>query len=270
MTRLKLPFSDVSSIIELTSDRIPVSDNIVYAVGETRAEKYNNARQILSSQNEVNAVIIIEPKREGLDKVIKELNTFAEGKRLRAEYSPAAPSDSDTCQSLKNYLTRRNLNLRNPLLDGVEISDLTSATTAIWNNAVKDTLSMERTSLLHSIMTYAPNYSGDRLNPDAYINAHIDAANSAGDIRIVECMKGSGTLVFDDTDFEIYDNSKVELIRSNITCWSLMEGSAIAIRMPSHKNIDFGAKPTVHAHGIGQADDTPEERLTVRHDLTLE
>ncbi len=269
--RYKLPFQDVASIVELSSEYMSLPENIVFAQGDTRTEKRNDAARILSTQGHVNAVVMLEPVRAEIEEAMFGLHALALGKRLRTKQDLVDSFEkTNVGKTLSDYLERRSQQHTNPLIANLDIKDISQAASRVWHKSLEEVSDLEPAFLNQSIITYVPNYSGHRTRPDSHINTHIDAANSASDMRIVECMKGSGTLIFDDNDFTIFTNNGVELLESGITCWSLMEGSSVAIRMPSLKNEAIGGKPTVHAHGIGQEDDTPEERLTVRHDLVLD
>ncbi len=268
--RYKLPFSQVSSIVELNSTAIGLPDNIVFAPGDTREERRNNAVGILLDRPEVNTVILLEEQRKGINKIIKSLSNGSEGTRIRSTHDLSeGASPGGAYENLKNYLERRNTGLDNPLIDQSLVA-IAGKTAALWHESMKDAENAENTYLSQSIIAFFPDYSGHRTKPNAHINAHIDAAKSTFDLRIVECANGSGTVVFNDEDFSYYGGDGLDMINTNITCWTLTQGSSVIFRTPSIINDRMGARPAVHAHGIGNPDDTPESRLTLRHDLVIE
>lgn len=268
--RFKLPFSDVSSIVELSSTDIELPENIVFAQGDTRGDLRADATRILLTKPNVNTVIMLEPQRDMVGEAVKQLDAVAFEKRLSTKHdmSNGLPAFG-VHNNLKDYLDRRSRNLGNPLLDD-DLMQAAGDAASLWYASVHDADQIEGTFLSQSIITYVPDYIGSRTKPGAHINAHIDAAKSTNDMRIVECAQGSGTILFDDNDFVYMGGDGLSLIKTNITCWSLVQGSSVAIRTPSTANDRMGAKPSIHAHGIGQEDDTPEQRLTTRHDLVFE
>ena len=268
--RYKLPFSEVSSIVELNSTAIGLPDNIVFAPGDTHEERRNNAVGILLDRPEVNTVVMLEAQRKGIDKVIKQLETGAQGARIRSTHDLSEGGEpSGAYQNLKDYLERRNVGMANPLIDQ-DLIAVAGKTATLWHQSMQDANNIENTYMSKSIVAFFPGYTGNRTRPDAHINAHIDAAKSTYDLRIVECMNGSGTVLFSDEDFNYYGGDALALINKDITCWTLAEGSSVIFRTPSIIHDRMGARPAAHAHGIGEPDDTPESRLTVRHDLVLE
>lgn len=268
--RYKLPFSEVSSIVELNSTAIGLPDNIVFAPGDTHEERRNNAVGILLDRPEVNTVVMLEAQRKGIDKVIKQLETGAQGTRIRSTHDLSEGGEpSGAYQNLKDYLERRNVGMKNPLIDQ-DLIAVAGKTATLWHQSMQDADSIENTYLSKSIVAFFPDYIGHRTREDAHINAHIDAAKSTYDLRIVECMNGSGTVLFNDEDFNYYGGDGKALRNTDITCWTLAEGSSVIFRTPSIVHDRMGARPAAHAHGIGEPDDTPESRLTMRHDLVLE
>jgi len=268
--RYKLPFSEVSSIVELNSTAIGLPDNIVFAPGDTHEERRNNAVGILLDRPEVNTVVMLEAQRKGIDKVIKQLETGSQGSRIRSTHDLSEGGEpSGAYQNLKDYLERRNIGMKNPLIDQ-DLIAVAGKTATLWHQSMQDADSIENTYLSQSIVAFFPDYIGHRTREDAHINAHIDAAKSTYDLRIVECVNGSGTVLFNDEDFRHYGGDSLDLKNSGITCWTLAEGSSVIFRTPSIVHERMGARPAAHAHGIGEPDDTPESRLTMRHDLVLE
>jgi len=268
--RYKLLFTDVSSIIPADSHDVELPDNIVFAEGGTRLDRYNEASSVLRNQPNVNAVIMLEPKTGDLSKAINELDTLAEGRRFRSTHNvDATPSSSDPYASLCRYIKQRRISFGNPLIGGVP-HDLISNASDIWAKACAEIAQIDNMLMKQSITTYVPNYNGRRTQEGSHINTHIDAQTTPSDMRIIECLAGSGTLVFDDNDFTVTDKDTISLIKRGIKCWELPEGSSLAIRIPSETTANMGARGTVHAHGIGQPDDTPEQRWTIRHDLTFD
>lgn len=268
--RYKLLFTDVSEIVPIDSEDVDLPDNIVFAAGDTRADRRNDAARILTDRPEVNAVIMLEPQRLDLTDGIKQLDDYTKGRRFRTGHSLTDETKGfDPTGSLRSYLRNRALSDKNPLLEGIDPNELNAAA-RLWRESCAEADNVENTYFRNSIMTYVPEYSGHRSRPGAHINTHIDSMKTESDMRIVECLAGSGTVVFDDDDFAIFANEGVDLKQSGITCWSLIEGSSLAIRIPSQRTELMGARPTVHAHGLGREDDVPEQRLTVRHDFIFE
>ena len=268
--RYKLPFSEVSSIVELNSTAIGLPDNIVFAPGDTHEERRNNAVAILLDRPEVNTVVMLEAQRKGIEKVINQLKTGSEGARIRSTHDLSEGGEpGGAYQNLKDYLNRRNANMSNPLIDQ-DLIATAGKTATLWAQSMQDAENTQDTFLSQSIIAFFPDYIGHRTRKDAHINAHIDAAKSTYDLRIVECMNGSGTVLFNDEDFSYYGGDALDLRNKDITCWTLAEGSSVIFRTPSIIHDRMGARPAAHAHGIGEPDDTPESRLTVRHDLVLE
>lgn len=271
--RYRLPFDSVSSIIELDSPEISLPDNIVIAEGDTHLERRNNAVQTLLDQPNVNTVVLLEPQRGNVETAIHHLYDEALGKRMRSDYkavAEATPQNPDLYAHLKAYMERRRTSGNFPELGNMRIAKVSEAAGKIWSQSFDDANNIKNTTVTQSILSYVPEYSGSRTSAEGFINAHIDSMNSTKDFRLVECLHGSGTVLFDDNDFTVQAGGTIELLNSKMDCWTLAEGSSVLIRTPSDFNATLGARTTVHAHGLGEPDDTPEKRLTVRHDLAFE
>ncbi len=273
--RHKTLFNQVSSITELTSHDIPLPRNITFADGINRAEKYDCAVNILLDQPHINAVVILEPPRPSLKPALSQLYNLAVGKRLRTTM-PAAESvtEDHISEKLRTYLHARNNNLQKTGIKVLPSNDNISPLAQLWHNTMKDCSPLNHAAILQSTLVYVPEYSNGG-SPESFINTHIDhLQNPKFDVRIVECVEGSGTILFDDADFKIpldetaRNAGYLHKVHDTLSCWALARGSSAVLRGPSSKMLENQGKPCIHAHGIG-GQDTPESRLTIRHDLTI-
>ncbi len=266
-------FSDLASITQLTADVKNLPPNIVIASGATRHDRRIDAARILNSTPEVNAVAIIEPQRPQIDLALKELFTLANDKRISKKHSlQSSTSISDTFMT---YAIAR-YNQLNAGCDRTQTATVLKSTvdqiSNFWDSSLQEGKDLPNLTNTLTTTTYAPQYRQNL--PTNTINVHIDAPNDQSDIRLIEVVSGSGTLVFSDNDFEVLSPSeaiptkRIRPLHTGIDCWELLAGSSLVIRNLSDKTTKMGARPTVHAHGLGSLHGT-EQRLTYRHDFIM-
>lgn len=260
-------FSEVARIVKIDSENIPLPPNMAFAEGKTRMEKHQFGVDLLHRNPSINAVIALCGNRKGTDVALSELYAAASGKRLKlSRESTQTPNTiKDRLRSYREMgLAARGENRgTNPLSS----NDNFSATASLWEGLIDDSRSLETTHLVKSTITYMPK-TAHGTEGEIYINAHIDGVHYFQfDIRIVEIQEGSGTLLFDDNDFEI-NGSRLHKVGDLITCWELSVGSSVIMRCPSERAMRNGGRPCVHAHGIGQFDGA-EQRLVSKCDLKI-
>lgn len=268
--RFPLYFSNVASIIRIEDKDTPLPPNIALASGDSKTQKYKNALRILENNNEINAVVMIESQTSDLDSIIDNLHSVSMNRRIRSKHTPANDFPlQDSFNSFSGYIRARNksINVETPSINDTELT--LSNITNFWNASIGELTSLRSIKLKESTLTYVPNYMN---SIEGYINTHIDHCKIEIDYRVVECVTGSGTIIFSNHDFEIPEEESnntafhgLKLTGSNVTCWELTTGSKVIMRAPSK---DPNMTACVHAHGVG-GQIKPEKRLTIRHDIAL-
>ncbi len=280
-TRYGLPFSEVAAITPISTPDIDLPRNIVVANGSTPQDRRANALDVLCRDGRVNSVVIIEPPRRHVKAALAQLQDAAEGRRIRIRLQTKKPDGTRTLttetanayalmqERLSRYFSQRSLS-RIPF-GGKEPKNLDpqnlGTASLLWDRSLRRITTTGQT-VKQSHITYSPEYGSDQRKVDGFINAHIDLDRvelREKNVRVIECTAGSGTVLFDDDDFEVTPTC-LRPIHSGITCWVLQTGSSVIIRTPS---VNQTSKPAVHAHGIGSETEDSEQRLTIKHDLCL-
>lgn len=271
--RCPIHFKDVAKIIEITDDSIVLPANIAVAKGANRQEKREDGLRLLRNHPEINTVVLIDGQREIverttqlLSKTVTALGIRRAKTRIFQQGEPVSPR-----RRMSSYFRARALSTGASKVDE-------QADAAIQESAnIMQTLIDERLqggdTLLETLMTYVEDYKM-RNSPEAYINCHLDAADNFV-LREVECLEGSGTVIFNNDDFSINqgvsvdgkNRGTIERTKPNITCWSITTGSSVLIRVPTLEEEFKDTVPAAHAHGLGKRPGEPERRLTLRHNL---
>lgn len=262
-------FNEVARIVKIDSEQIELAPNIAFASGSTRAEKYQSALSLLIQNPSINAVIAFYPPRQEVATALSELYASASGKRFRLSCVGASITLPDGIKTrLQKYSDARKINLKKEYPALSFANDNLSATANLWESIVEDSLNLSAASIVDTTLTYVPEYTHQR-GAENYINTHIDnVPDSHFDIRIVEVQQGSGTIIFDNNDFEI-NGSQLSKRGGLITGWELATGSSVVMRSPSERALRNGGQPCIHAHGIGQ-EGRSEQRLVSKCDLKID
>jgi hypothetical protein len=278
-TRCPVHFSKVARVVPIDSADIELPRNIAIAHGGSREEKRADAIALLDADPRVNMVVLIERQREIINNAMQELRRVSDviGRRLKTSVLNEGQDPAEIRGNINNYFMSR-VRGKAPAYDPDSLAGSEERIAEFMGTVASGVRGQNDIALRNTEFTYVSNYKhprGDR----AFINGHVDRAEPqerSHDLREVECCQGSGTVLFDDNDFEIHyatpdqtQLSKVSLVNHFLTCWSLTPGSSVVIRVPSPRWVENGARPSVHAHGIGPDDGSAEERLTVRHDIAL-
>lgn len=266
--RCPVPFTAVAAMVPLLPKAV-LPENIAIAGGIGRIEQRDDALRILANYPHINAVALIDRQRQAVDDAISalsEASRFIDARRF------AIKQPVHTELTLSTYFGQRVAHSALPRLTK-ENSEAFVAQTVNGILPLVRTINDEvRAGVdghLQTTMTYVDDYIVTR-SKDAFINAHLDKPEPGAsyDAREVECCNGSGTVLFADNDFEKMPEAGrsfpglARLLRSQVSCWILPEGSSIVMRAGETVN------PCVHSHGISDGVNR-EQRLTFRHDFKL-
>lgn len=267
--RCPIYFNTVSKIVPITStiQGGGLPKNIEVSEGRTRAEKRLRAVDILLKKPEVNAVILINEKRPEVEQALQAFHHICEviGRRLKTRVSKGCPDSVQ--ENVNAYFSKRASEQHK---QAELFANAQRHVSNFLEKAVRDaTISVPGPITRSSEFTFVRDYKHPQ-SQGAYINGHTDRADEY-DLREIECCEGSGTILFADDDFEFEGapndfETKIVQVSNRLQCWSLMSGSSAIMRVPSSKWAAIGARPVIHAHGIGRIDGQPEARLTIRHD----
>jgi len=169
-------------------------------------------------------------------------------------------------EALSN-LFLRSMKMRNRSLDLPlpQKEDLTNISN-FWKTTIDDISSVDELHLTRSTIIYDPNYESSNRAGEKHVKSHLDIGEIS-DVRIVEIGYGSGTILFSDDDYEVNDNN-IELKSNNVRLWEIPVGASVVIRTLSELTRKMGARPCVHAHGLGKKNEK-EQRIITKNDALL-
>lgn len=270
--RIRLPNRQLGQIIHVHPE-LELPPNARWANGATRQDQAWDALRILHDYPAVNAVVMNAPPRADIEETVDHFYQASPLARIRPVFKNV--SDISVRDRLGAYFNNRAQNPnRDPHkprnVSGCGFERMTEYSIAAVSDAYPD---KKIAQLKGSMITFVPVYKGS-WGEDDFVNTHIDTHYDF-DVRIVECSYGSTSLLFNDKDFQIVKTEEEGRsimqplpISDVIDGWAIPRGGSLAIRTPSQRNLNEGAKPTVHAHGLG-LQDGPEKRLTIRHDYSF-
>ena len=241
----------ISSIIPVTSTDIDVPDNIIVINGndlQSRAEAFD----LISDEKAPNTVIMLGTRDDKIEQCLS--NLFAK------------PNSRETTLTYNAITGAQAVSIRGGSYNPAPLDSLNTPDQDVydlWQNTFigTDTDMGEeagRITLLNSRLLIWNSYS----NNNAKI--HIDPIFSEHDFRMIDCVSGTGTLFFDNNDFEIHGQKVFQTARIT-NAWAAPEHTTILMREPSQDSPD--ASPSIHAHGIQAGKAAP--RVLIRSDYTL-
>ena len=274
--RCPVYFNSVAEIVPVTCFNQKLAPNIAIAQGETSEDRRSHAFEIMGSDCSVDTVVILGGANNRLKSCMSDLMelTASFGKRAKPKLFDFKNPEKSLFDTLFCYFdqlaTSKAIDTdampQNRILTQIENVSKT------LQDIIADINVPAGLTLTNSLISCEL----DRVSGEGdYINGHIDIGKQHV-LREVTCNQGSGTILFDQRDF-ILDFSKTssssvsgtfQLLNDQITCWRLVEGSSVMIRVVSSSLEETGARPSIHAHGIGTAG-LPESRLTMRNDYGL-
>ncbi|MCM2343153.1 MAG: hypothetical protein NDJ24_01170 [Alphaproteobacteria bacterium] len=254
----------------------PLPPNMVIAQGISRRAQIAEAVHILNQRDEINQVVILAPPHQPSAAVLTQLRDQALGKRLMQTTSLRAPGidlRSAVHQAFTSYARSRLTNLKaHDLLTTTSDADLDRMADYITASAT-DVDITPGAQLTKTVLSYNDHYHGS-FTEAGFLNVHIDSERDHMDARMVDCVTGSGTVLFADGDFEYEYYEENGMLKTRLktegiidSCWVLPPQSSVLMRTPP-PDAKPSIRPAVHAHGLGQRGRS-EERLTLRYDLTL-
>lgn len=269
----QLPFNEIAAIQVITSENDELPPNIRVACGNDRMEQYANAISIIRNDLRVNAVIVLSPAKNGVSEAMSKLRKLTVPPRFRTTLPASELVSTETITArVAKYIEARRTDTKSIDSLGSPSNDNIVPISEAWRAAASYPMSISGTTLLKSTLVYVPEYFLDKCN--GYINAHIDFAHQGFyDVRIIETMAGSGTILFRDDDFTLSDDeclNRDDMLKNTdlVKCWAVATGSSVVTRAQSPKMLSCGGFPSIHASGAGKPT-LPEERMIGIHDLVL-
>lgn len=250
--------------------------NMAIAPGSSRPEQISAAVAILNSRDDINQVVILAHPDRPSEDVQRILNRHAMGKRLMQTTALKTP-----CTDLGHAVHEAFTAYTKGRMTSLRAADMLSVSTEADISKVSDYITAHAAEvhnlpgarLTKTVLSYNDHYHGS-FTEGGFLNVHIDSEREHMDARMVDCVMGSGTVLFADGDFdyEYYEERgvlKTRLMTEGVidTCWVLPPQSSVLMRTPP-PDARPSIRPAVHAHGLGQPG-RHEERLTIRHDFVL-
>lgn len=262
----KLQYNDVARFTDIKEAK-SLPSNILVTNCRNKQAGSAEAVYILKHCPEINAVVTILPEQSPIDAALRQLEVLSLGRKVsKKQYISDDFELSDIGKNFERYVLERQKNLLREQFTDAACMDVQNVVN-IWESSLSFA-DFEGSTALSTTLVYWSSYGS--AHDKGTISAHMDAKEQQSDVRIVECVSGSGTVLFADHDFveDQKSHARIRPVNQNIECWIAPANSAIALRTPSAKNEAMNAKACVHAHGLGIPKEQ-EQRLTFRHDLVF-